>query len=99
MKYWHQQRFQALKLPGPAITQDVSDHLDQRPEPAFRQPAGLCDTCSHQRLIRNTRGSEFSMCDRAGSEPQFPRYPPLPVGACRGYEERPAGTKAPEGPR
>ncbi|MDQ3728386.1 MAG: hypothetical protein M3355_02240 [Actinomycetota bacterium] len=66
---------------------------------SIRPPAGLCETCAHQRLIRNTRGSEFSMCDRARSEPEFPRYPPLPVMACRGYEERAAGATAPAGPR
>ena len=52
-----------------------------------RQPAGLCDTCRHQRIIRNTRGSEFSLCERSRTEPEFPRYPRLPVLECRGYEE------------
>jgi hypothetical protein len=48
---------------------------------------GLCDSCVHQKLISNTRGSTFSMCLRHRSEPErFPKYPRLPVTACAGYE-------------
>jgi len=55
-------------------------------------PAGLCDLCRHQRVIRNTRGSSFSMCGRAKTDPGYPKYPRLPVLECRGYEPRPAGS-------
>jgi hypothetical protein len=56
-------------------------------------PAGLCDRCRHQQLVRNTRGSVFSLCRRSKSEPErFRRYPRLPVERCAGYERR-----APEG--
>jgi hypothetical protein len=49
--------------------------------------AGLCDSCKHQRVIRNTRGSVFSMCERSKTEPQlYPKYPRLPVERCAGYE-------------
>jgi hypothetical protein len=49
--------------------------------------AGLCDSCRHQRVVRNTRGSTFSLCQRSKTEPdRFPRYPRLPVTACAGYE-------------
>jgi hypothetical protein len=51
--------------------------------------AGLCDSCVHQRIVRNTRGSSFSLCERSRTEPAFPRYPRLPVTACRGHESRP----------
>jgi hypothetical protein len=51
-------------------------------------PAGLCDACRHQRVIRNTRGSSFSMCERAKTDPSFPKYPRLPVLECRGFERR-----------
>ena len=48
---------------------------------------GLCDTCRHQKLIHNTRGSTFSMCERSKAEPdRFPKYPRIPVMACPGYE-------------
>jgi hypothetical protein len=44
--------------------------------------AGLCDSCRHQKIIRNTRGSSFSMC----THPELPKYPRLPVLECRGFE-------------
>jgi hypothetical protein len=51
--------------------------------------AGLCDSCRHQRLIRNTRGSVFSLCERSRTEPErFVRYPRVPVLRCEGYEPR-----------
>jgi hypothetical protein len=48
--------------------------------------AGLCDTCAHQRIVKNTRGSTFSMCERSKTDEKFPKYPRLPVRECRGYE-------------
>jgi hypothetical protein len=56
-----------------------------------RPSAGLCDRCRHQRLIRNTRGSEFSLCERSKTDPDFPRYPRLPVASCRGFQQRTMG--------
>lgn len=47
---------------------------------------GLCAACRHQQLVRNTRGSTFSLCRRSKTDPSFPRYPRLPVLECRGYE-------------
>jgi hypothetical protein len=62
-----------------------------RPAPP---PAGLCDSCRHQQIVRNTRGSVFSLCRRSKNEPdRFPRYPRLPVAGCPGYEPR-AATEA-----
>ena len=49
---------------------------------------GLCDSCVHQRIVRNTRGSVFSLCGRSRTDPAFPRYPRMPVLACRGHEPR-----------
>lgn len=57
---------------------------DRRPA---SPPAGLCDTCRHQQIVPNTRGSVFSLCRRFKNEPdRFPRYPRLPVTQCPGYE-------------
>lgn len=56
-----------------------------------KPPAGLCDSCRHQRIVRNTRGSSFSLCERSKTDDSFPRYPRLPVRECRGYEPHPAG--------
>ena len=50
--------------------------------------AGLCDSCVHQQLVHNTRGSTFSLCLRHRTEPErYPKYPPLPVLQCAGHEE------------
>jgi hypothetical protein len=53
-----------------------------------RPQAGLCDRCAHQKLIGNTRGSTFSMCERAKTDQRFPKYPRLPVAECPGFEPR-----------
>jgi hypothetical protein len=50
--------------------------------------AGLCDSCAHQQVVRNTRGSVFSLCRRSRTDPAYPRYPRLPVLACPGHEPR-----------
>jgi len=51
-------------------------------------PAGLCDRCRHQKVVRNTRGSSFSLCARAREDDRYPKYPRLPVTRCPGFEER-----------
>ncbi len=57
--------------------------------PAVRAPdVGLCDTCIHQQMVRNTRGSVFSLCRRSREDPAYPRYPRVPVLSCPGYEPR-----------
>jgi hypothetical protein len=61
--------------------------VDDQNQPAVAAPAaGLCNTCTHQQLVRNTRGSTFSLCRRSREDPAYPRYPRLPVLACLGYE-------------
>jgi hypothetical protein len=60
----------------------------------MRPPAGLCDSCRYQRVIRNTRGSEFSLCERSKTEPEYPRYPRVPVTACAGYERREVSSRS-----
>jgi hypothetical protein len=55
--------------------------------------AGLCDTCRHQRIVRNTRGGAFSMCERAKFDERFPKYPRLPVERCPGWERRDPATR------
>lgn len=49
---------------------------------------GLCDSCLHQRLVPNTRGSVFSLCERSKTDPAYPRYPRIPVLSCPGFERR-----------
>ncbi len=62
----------------------MNDREEQR---QAQIPAGLCDTCRHARIITSDRGSRFVMCERSQTDPSFPRYPPLPVRVCRGYEQ------------
>ena len=57
-------------------------------EPDF----GLCGGCLFQRVVPTTRGSLFSLCERAAEDPRFQRYPRLPVGSCVGYLARAAGS-------
>lgn len=47
---------------------------------------GLCATCIHAQRILSDRGSEFWMCRRSLVEPEFPKYPGLPVMICGGFE-------------
>jgi hypothetical protein len=49
---------------------------------------GLCETCRHQQVVRNTRGSSFSLCRRSREDERYPRYPRLPVVRCPGHEPR-----------
>jgi hypothetical protein len=53
-----------------------------------RPEAGLCESCAFQRVVPNTRGSVFSLCNRSREDPAYPRYPRLPVLDCPGYERR-----------
>jgi hypothetical protein len=56
-----------------------------------RPANGLCDACRHQRLVPNSRGSVFSLCERSRTDPDYPRYPRIPVLACPGFEPAPEG--------
>ena len=53
-------------------------------------PAGLCDACRHRRHVASAR-STFVRCGLADVDPEFPRYPRLPVLACAGFEPAPPG--------
>jgi hypothetical protein len=64
------------------------------PDP--RPDVGLCATCRHAHVIVSDRGSRFYRCERSKTDPRFPRYPPLPVAACIGYDEGPC---TPSNPR
>lgn len=50
-----------------------------------QKEAGLCTDCLHARRIESARGSVFFLCQLAVSDPQFPKYPRLPVLSCSGY--------------
>lgn len=48
-------------------------------------PAGLCNLCVHQRITRTGRGSVFTRCELAKTDPRFPKYPRVPVTRCAGF--------------
>ena len=59
--------------------------------------AGLCASCQNMRIIRSDKGSEFYQCQRSFTDKTFPKYPPLPVLACRGYDQDKKGRPSPGG--
>jgi hypothetical protein len=48
---------------------------------------GLCASCEFMQRIESDRGSIFFYCERSKTDPQFPKYPRLPVLHCSGYVE------------
>ena len=83
-----------LNHPGPARVPARGRPRRDTDRVAF----GLCDTCEHQQIVRNTRGSVFSLCRRSRADPTFPRYPRMPVLECRGHEPRSEADGAGEAP-
>lgn len=47
---------------------------------------GLCGHCKHARVIKSSKGSEFTLCERSKTDPRYRKYPALPVVQCVGYE-------------
>lgn len=47
--------------------------------------AGLCASCVNAKVVTSSRGSVFYFCQVSLTDPEFPRYPSLPVLCCRGY--------------
>lgn len=47
---------------------------------------GLCERCRWARVVVTPKGSRFLLCERSLTDPRFPKYPPLPVFACSGFE-------------
>ena len=62
---------------------------DPPPEGQVEPPyPGLCRDCAHMQEVVSARGSTFYLCRRSATDPRFPRYPPIPVLACAGFERR-----------
>lgn len=64
-------------MPGPD-TGLASSAATMTDPPRF----GLCDRCAHQKLVKSGRGSVFSMCQLGLKDPNWPKYPRMPVSAC-----------------
>lgn len=45
----------------------------------------LCDSCTHARVVTSGHGSRFLRCGRSDTEPEYVRYPQLPVQSCDGF--------------
>lgn len=45
---------------------------------------GLCSDCQHCRIVKSER-SVFYMCRLALTNPEYRKYPPLPVLRCAGH--------------
>ncbi len=57
----------------------------ENPKPE-RSRIGLCADCEHMTKIVAARGRTFYMCRRGLTEPEFPKYPRLPVLVCGGHQ-------------
>ena len=57
---------------------------------AAKKRLGLCASCRHARLIESAKGSQFLLCQLSQSDPNFPKYPRLPVLDCPGYQTKPS---------
>jgi hypothetical protein len=71
----------------PGWVTSVHEYGRQVWPPAMPRDVGLCASCSHARVIASSHKSAFLLCQRSTIDPQFPRYPPLPIRACRGHEQ------------
>ncbi|HEX4348427.1 MAG TPA: hypothetical protein VHZ73_12700 [Vicinamibacterales bacterium] len=49
---------------------------------------GLCRSCRLGDRVPSSRGGEFWRCRKSEVDPDFLKYPRLPVVECRGYEEK-----------
>jgi hypothetical protein len=58
---------------------------------------GLCATCQHSRTVTSRKGSTFLLCRRSEQDTRYPKYPPLPMVRCPGYEETRNGEKPSRG--
>jgi len=58
-----------------------------KPEP----PAGQCVRCRFAREQLGAGGHHFWRCSRSDDDPEFSRYPRLPVTACPGFEPEDSG--------
>jgi hypothetical protein len=46
---------------------------------------GLCAACAHARRVTTPR-SLFWLCERSRTDPNYARYPRLPMRECPGFE-------------
>ncbi len=54
-------------------------------EQAHSVRPGLCERCAHVQIVAG-RHSTFYLCRLSFEDPRFPRYPPIPVLECSGFQ-------------
>jgi len=64
----------------------MSDAQQQTPD---SPSAGLCAHCFHSRRIESAHGSVFILCELSLTDPNFAKYPRLPILTCDGYAKKP----------
>ncbi len=64
----------------------MQDAGSAEPALALDPAVGLCGACDHGHCQVSASGSRFWRCLRAGRDPGYRRYPPLPVERCPGFE-------------
>jgi hypothetical protein len=52
-----------------------------------RDRVGLCSDCRYTKAIVSGKGSQFFICLRAEADPDYSKYPRLPMLQCSGYEQ------------
>ncbi len=67
------------------VTLRYPANMDPGGEDDLRLRAGLCADCVHARRVESARGSFFLLCELSATNPEFPRYPRLPVIQCGGF--------------
>ena len=60
--------------------------------------AGLCIGCRHTSVTRTGKGAIFYLCRLSQSDPGYPKYPPLPVRSCAGFEPISLSSELPDPP-
>ena len=65
----------------------MDDEIGGEIDPAI----GLCSRCQHCRIVKSER-STFYMCRLSLTNPEFRKYPPLPVRRCPGHQPLPPAT-------
>lgn len=61
-------------------------YAERRREDLHPPNPGLCGACRNARVVESRRGSRFHLCLLAGPGSPYPKYPPLPVLTCPGYD-------------
>lgn len=67
---------------GRVILSLVSMERDAQTE---ARQAGLCAGCIHCRTVESSKDSVFYLCELSRTNPNYPKYPRLPVLSCPGY--------------